>query len=343
MPDFMMVRGFEDVWRPPVRPRRVSPQSILGRWLALPGHQARARLARIAERTPEVMVKVTGRTRDAGHLRAHLDYISRNGQLDLETADGVAISGRAEVADLARGWAAEQLADRRTRAGAPFSHSLVLSMPAGTDPVTLLDAARAFAADVFTARHDYVFTLHTDTPRPHVHLSVRSRGYNGERLNPRKADLDHWRLTFAQALRDRGIAAEATPRRARGLTRKSERMPVRKIQDRHAAGQGEMARTRRDAYREAGRAAFGGDTEPRPWERRTAEQQAKVRSLYLAQAKVLQRSSDPMDRDLGVKVQAFVLAMPQPDSQRLALARELRAAGRTAEPSRSNDERSRER
>jgi hypothetical protein len=97
------------------------------------------------------------------------------------------------VRELAADWAAEQLADRRTRASAPFSHSVVLSMPEETDPVRLRDAARAFAPDLFAGEHDYVFALHTDTPRPHVHLSMCSRGRDGQGLNPRKADLERWR------------------------------------------------------------------------------------------------------------------------------------------------------
>lgn len=325
MSDFQMVQGFEDAWRPPVRPRRRTPLSLLG-GLSV-GQAARAKLARLAARTPEVMVKVTGRTRDPAHLKAHLDYISRNGKLELETPGGAILAGRAEVRDLAADWSAEQLADRRTRTGAPFSHNLVLSMPAGTDPVRLRDAARAFAAEVFEGRHDYVFTLHTDTPRPHVHLSVCTRGYTGERLNPRKADLELWRQSFAQALRDRGVAAEATPCRARGVTRKPERQALRKIRERHERRGGDIGRVRRAAYQEAAKAAFGG-APTTLWEQRMAERQAQVRALYLAQAKVLARSADRDDRALAAKVVAFVGAMPQPDSQRLALARELRAAAR---------------
>ncbi len=290
------------------------------------GQAARAKLARLAARTPEVMVKVTGRTRDPAHLKAHLDYISRNGQLDLETPDGAVLAGRAEVRDLAADWSAVQLADRRTRTGAPFSHNLVLSMPAGTDPERLRDAARAFATALFEGRHDYVFTLHTDTPRPHVHLSICTRAYTGERLNPRKADLELWRQTFAQALRDRGVAAEATPRRARGVTRKPERQALRKIRERHETRGGDISQVRRAAYQDAAKAAFGGPPVTTPWEQRMAERQAQVRALYLAQAQVLAGSADREDRALAAKVAAFVATMPQPDSQRLALARELRAA-----------------
>ena len=45
-----------------------------------------------------------------------------------------------------------------------------------------------------------------------------------------------------------------------------------------------------------------------------------MRALYLAQAQVLAGSADREDRALAAKVAAFVATMPQPDSQRLALA-----------------------
>lgn len=325
MTDFHMVQGFEDVWRPPVRQRIVRPRTVL-RPSQTSGGGVRARLERIAACAPEVMVKVTGRTRDGGHLRAHLDYISRNGQLELEGADGALILGRRDVADLADDWSADALADKPRRKDSPVSHSVILSMPAGTNEIAVRDAARSFAADMFAGRHDYVFTLHTDTPRPHVHLAICSRGHTGERLNPKKADLELWRQTFAQALRDRGVEAEATPRRARGVTPKAERTPLRKIRDRQEAGEGPMAQVRRSAYREAAGAAFQGRTERTPWEQRIVARQQTVRDLYLTQAQLLGRSSDPADRALGAKVEAFVRAMPQPDTQRLAMARELRAA-----------------
>lgn len=325
MTDFQMVQGFEDVWRPPVRQRIVRPRTIL-RPSPGSGGGARARLERIAGRAPEVMVKVTGRTRDGAHLRAHLEYISRNGQLELEGADGALIVSRSDVMDLADEWGGAALADKSRRKNSPVSHSIILSMPAGTNEIAVRDAARAFARDMFAGRHDYVFTLHTDTPRPHVHLSVCSRGHAGERLNPKKADLELWRQTFAQALRDRGVEAEATPRRARGVTRKAERTPLRKIRDREEAGQGPMGRIRRTAYREAAGVAFQGQTERTAWEQRIVVRQQAVRDLYLTQAQLLGRSTDPADRALGAKLEAFVRTMPQPDTQRLALARELRAA-----------------
>ena len=47
------------------------------------GQTARAKLARIVRKAPEVVVKVTGRQRGGNHVKAHLDYIGRKGEVDL--------------------------------------------------------------------------------------------------------------------------------------------------------------------------------------------------------------------------------------------------------------------
>jgi len=325
--DFRTIAGFEDVWRPPVRLRLRRPETVLNGGA---GDGAQARLRRIAARTPEVMVKVTGRTRDPAHLAAHLSYITRNGQLPAEDRDGNPIEGRREVQDLARAWSADALLDSRRRIDSPLSVAVILSMPAGTDAIRLRDAARAFAREAFADRFEYVLALHTDTAHPHVHLTVNALGSDGVRLGPRKADLEAWRQAFARSLRERGIAAEATPRRARGVTRKAERGPVRRLRERHESGKGGMPRVAAHKIRDAARAAFGERVDAADWDRRIAERQAKVRRLYLAQAKLLQTSDRLDDRELGHAVEAFVGAMAPPDTERLALARALRSANAQA-------------
>ena len=339
MSDFKTVRGFEDIWRPPVMPLRRSARAIL----TPRGDGLRAKVVRVVNRATEVMVKVTGRTREAGHARAHLDYISRNGAVELEDRDGAILSGRSDVKEVAEGWAETALLDSRRRAGTPFTHSIVLSMPAQTEATAVRDAARAFAQEVFAERHDYVFALHTDADHPHVHIAVRSRGDDGSRLNPKKADLWHWREVFAERLRERGVEAEATRRRVRGVTRKPERMALRQMRERHEAGRGEPARVRRAAWHEASRAAFGPDAAKPPWETRLIDRQASIRSIWLAQARLLLESPEPADRALGVRAAAFVRAMPAPDTQRLAMARELRAAATKATDRSDGERRGRDR
>jgi len=69
MADFVQVRGFEETVRPPVRQKRArltDPTGQIAR--SRPDMTPRVRLDRIARRVPEVMVKITGRTRDGGQV-----------------------------------------------------------------------------------------------------------------------------------------------------------------------------------------------------------------------------------------------------------------------------------
>ena len=327
MSEFRTIRGFEDVWRPPVGRRR-TPETVLG----LPPSEVRAKLVRVVRRAPEVMVKVTGRTRDAAHLKAHLDYVSRNGALDLEDREGWLLEGSAAVRELAADWSAAAALDSRRRSNTPISLALVLSMPAGTDPYAVRDAARSFCAGAFGDRFDYVFALHTDEPHPHVHVTVRCLGPSGERLNPKKAALAEWRELFAACLRELGVEAEATPRRARGVSRKAERGVLRRIGERAVAGRGPVGRVQRALIVEAARTASMASAEVQPWEKQLLKRRQQVRAFYLGQARLLQSSTDEADRRLGIEVEAFVREMPAADTQRLVLARELRSANERKAP-----------
>jgi hypothetical protein len=202
----------------------------------------RARLQEIVERTPQVMVKITGSAKSAQHLTTSLDYISRNGQIELETDRDQRLASREDNRDLTRAWqaaAAGTLPNEIGEGDKAVRHTLniVLSMPFGTDKEGVKAAARDFAEHHFAGNHPYVMAAHVDDDNPlhrdassqsakadkplnpHVHLIVLMRGRDGVRLNPRKADLMAWREVFAQKLRDRGISAAATNRQVRGAGR----------------------------------------------------------------------------------------------------------------------------
>ncbi len=74
----------------------------------------------------------------------------------------------------------------------------MLSMPSGTNPLVVQRAARALAQEELND-HKYVMVLHDHQANPHVHISVRAESNHGERLNPRKADLQRWRATAASS------------------------------------------------------------------------------------------------------------------------------------------------
>lgn len=316
MTGFRSFRGFEEALRPPVdiRRARITP-AVLRPPGGGGGREAAARFLRLARGAPEVMVKITGRTRDGGHLGRHLDYISRNGALALEGPDGERLASRSEVRGLARDWAAELAMEPGRRRDAPVSLSIVLSMPVGTQAFRLHDAARAFAADVFGDRFPYVFALHDEGKHPHVHLTVRMTGRDGERLNPRKADLQVWRETFARRLREREIEAEATPRRARGIVRKGERTPVRKMRERFVSGRGTLPQVLAHGYGEALR----NDRDETPWVEALRARDLKIRRVLMAEAHLLERSGRVKGQALAALVKRFVRARPAPETRDRAL------------------------
>jgi hypothetical protein len=194
-------------------------QSRLG---SMPGRLAeiRARIEATVRRAPQVMVKVTGGGRGMAVIAAHFRYITKSGRLDIEDDRGVVERGKDAVREIERQW---QLGGARIeREGhRREAFNIMLSMPRGTNPLTVQQAARE-AAKIEFADHHYVMVLHEHQANPHVHLNVKAESKQGLRLNPRKADLQRWRETFAERLRERGIDAEATRQATRGEVRNRE-------------------------------------------------------------------------------------------------------------------------
>ncbi len=172
----------------------------------------------MARGSPEVIVKISGFTKGGDHLKVHMTYISRNGKIDLEDENGAIHGGAAEVNSLWGAWTQTISQSSPPKANRRDTVRIVLSMPPGTDPEALKKAVRSFASREFE-NHAYVFALHTDEAHPHAHLTVQMRGFGGDRLNPRKADLQQWRESFADALLSEGVDCVATPRTARNRNR----------------------------------------------------------------------------------------------------------------------------
>lgn len=214
--------------------------------------ESMASLQRTLDRVPEVMVKVTGGGRDPDTAEAHIDYIDRKGELEVLTDDGEALKGK-DVADfIVKDWKLETVIHQRHREAplpgekdnrAKLVHNIVLSMPQGTPPQKVLEAAQFFARENFALNHRYAMVLHdpaTDPKRdktesgknPHVHLVVKAVSETDERLYIRKDTLQIWREQFAQALRDRGVEANATPAAIRGKGKSSAKTAIHQHQER---------------------------------------------------------------------------------------------------------------
>ena len=197
--------------------------------------EEREAIHRTMRRSPEVMVKVL--TQGAGSTKAvtrHMAYLSRRGELELETDDGQKVQGQQVEKELLDDWeigssGSRRYLDRRSVGAGKtprLVHKLLFSMPPGTAPEKVLDAVKTFARNEFALKHRYAMVLHTDEPHPHVHLVVKAMSEEGKRLNIKKPMLRRWRHEFARNLRELGVDANATERGARGIRGRRPTDPV---------------------------------------------------------------------------------------------------------------------
>ena len=267
------------------------------------GPTARAKLARIVRKAPEVVVKVTGRQRGGSHVKAHLDYIGRKGKIEIETRDGEILTSKEDVAERGAEWS--DTLNWRSRPTVS-SVSLIFSMPEGTDPEKVLGAVRALAHAELSDNHDYVLALHTDTPRPHVHLTVQAEGLDRNRFNPRPVQLNRFRERFARELRARGVAAEATPRRARGQGIAGSSMALVKLRGRlRTEGSRQITHSDRRTNEQAIAVARGQDQLP-PFIAAGTVRWREIRRAYEQTAAALDATGQSDDRELASDVRAFL-------------------------------------
>lgn len=286
------------------------------------------RLNRVSAKSPEAMVRITGAAKGGKHVKEHLAYITRNGKIEAVNERGEAINGREAVKEFAQEWMIGSPKQRQNRA--PDTRNLMLSMPEGTDPQKVLRAAKTFADKTFGGERMYALVLHTDQAHPHVHLTVKTRGYDGKNLNPRKADLQAWRESFAHELRALGVAAEATPRRSRGVVKKPRKQAVFHMERAHAAGKRTVRPEVQLRKWEEALQEFKGVDRPkaRPWEAKIAERQEKVRNAWKGTADVLAKHPDPNAQALAKQIRQFIKEMPPVQTERQHMVEQIRGAAR---------------
>lgn len=264
----------------------------------------RDHLVGVVRNSPQVVVKITGGGSDMKRIGSHIDYIARGGkykkkgeeELELETEECLVVRGKEARAMLKEQWqmagapipseAYEMIgSDGMVKKPRREALNVILSMPAGVDREKVKAAARATARGLFS-NHQYVIAHHSDTDSQHAHVVVKMVGLDGHRMNPRKADLEQWRIAFANELNARGIEAVATRRRTRLQRPKCESQAVRQMKDRGITP--ERVTT--------------AEAQPKALER-AQENEKRVVNAYTHIAQALAVSPDQSDRALARQLQ----------------------------------------
>ncbi len=284
---------------------------------------------RTARRVPEAVVRITGRQNGGGHVLANFAYISRLGhgeenELGLETSEGDVLRDGRDMQMLAKEWHEYEMDGDARRKGAT-SISMILSMPAGTDPDRLKGAALDFAREEF-ANRSWVASLHIDRDHPHVHLTFARRDHDGRRFHPNREDLFRYRQRFAEKLRGRGIEANATPARARGIDPKHEPIAAIKMREKGLVPRIDKSRVQRaEQLRKQGVAD--------PVRAVLSARQATVRAAYVKSISELSASSTAADQLIARSLERFVATMPEPEPNSARAVREADRVRATTERS----------
>lgn len=280
-------------------------------------------ISRTVSRTPEVMLKVlTKGTHNLGALQRHLDYISRGGELGIETEEGERLKGEGIEKELLEDWDLEldayrrrvDLSARNGREPPKLFHKLMFSMPAGTPPDKVLVAVRTFAREQFALKHRYAMVLHTDEPHPHVHMLLKAVSEQGVRLHIRKATLRAWRQDFARYLREQGVAANATKRQVRGESRTQKNDGIYR-----ATLRGDSVHTRERTEAVAAQ-LLAGTLRIEPGKLRLVDTRKEVERGWRRVSDTLMRQEQSA---LAVQVERFVDQMPSPRTEKELIASEL--------------------
>lgn len=284
----------------------------------------RSKASRVLGRKPEVMVKITGFSKSAGGVKSNLEYITRNGKVELEDSQGRTYSGKESVKEFFNEW--NDFDDKKRNQNQRDTMKLVLSMPEGTDPNNLKQAAREFLKKEFH-NHEYVLALHTDDKHPHVHVAVKTLGFDKRRLNPRKADIQNWREGFAEKLRDNGIEAEATPRVARGVVKKSEAQVLRHIEAEEAKRKPRKSTVKESQKSEALAELKSGlrDEPLKPWEKAIKKNQREAKEAWLDVADELDKQNSPEDKILASRIKRYVENFPKPETVNDKLKKDIKS------------------
>jgi hypothetical protein len=139
-------------------------------------------------------------------------------------------------------------------------------------------------------------------------MVVKAMGYDGTRLNIRKATLREWRRQFAQHLREHGVAASATERAARGVTKPQKQDGIYRAERRR-----DSTHWRQRTAAVAREMTPDGEIKPKPGKAKLLETRRRIVRGWNEIAGDLARQGQA---DLAQEVRRFVTQLPSVRTER---------------------------
>lgn len=153
------------------------------------------------------IVKITGGSSGYKSLSNHIDYISRNGSIDLISSDG-SVFKNMEKQQAKREMSAvnENLLPQNDFNKCKQTYNIVFSMPVSKrKKQKLIDAVYETLKEQFEDNY-FLIALHEDKDHPHVHVSLNKKSMkNGENIHLNKEILQNIKYLFSKKLIEKGL------------------------------------------------------------------------------------------------------------------------------------------
>ena len=171
----------------------------------------------IVKNTPrgkEVVIKITGNSKNFQKWKAHFNYVTRKGELEVVESELYKYQGKEELKQFQEFFndsgenipnESQNLKERREVLHFVFS----MKEHEATPSDKLLSAVLKTMKEKYPNNASYA-VFHGDTDNPHIHCDLKISGIDGNRIDVRKKDLEQLRKNFAKNLNDLGIEAYAT-------------------------------------------------------------------------------------------------------------------------------------
>ena len=171
----------------------------------------------IVKNTPrgkEVVIKITGNSKNFQKWKAHFSYVTRKGELEVVESDLYKYQGKEELKQFQEFFndsgenipnESQNVKERREVLHFVFS----MKEHEATPSDKLLSAVLKTMKEKYPNNASYA-VFHGDTDNPHIHCDLKISGIDGNRIDVRKKDLEQLRKNFAKNLNDLGIEAYAT-------------------------------------------------------------------------------------------------------------------------------------
>lgn len=170
------------------------------------------------KRSKEVLIKITSSSKHFQALSRHIDYISRDGTLEIVTSDLNYFHSKDENLEFKKqmkfcGQVTPNRYEEKQEKRQTYNMVFSMKEHSTTPPEKLKQAAFTTLKQAYPDNF-FALVFHGDTDNPHCHICLKiSKSDDGKRIDIKKNDLAHLRAEFAKNLNALGVEAVATSRK----------------------------------------------------------------------------------------------------------------------------------